>query len=152
MLLRTLIGSLVFTFVSAADWTVEITYCEEEPDGPPCDSHVVYVPNQSFAVFIQSEFEDDSIYLINLRLSVTSQTPLKIRSAGSAGYCPDSVFFCEGWHTITRSSPPFQYYYWQSLECAISGTDCLREQEIVFEPGEYQIRLYEKSFLASKAL
>ena len=144
MLLKAVIGSLVLTSFSAADWAVEITYCEEEPDGPPCDSHVAYVPNQSFAAFIQSPFQEDSIYLIELRLSMTSQTPLKIRSAGSATLSnPDCDFLFEGWHEITP-----MIYFWYSGECATSGTDCLREQEIIFEPGEYQIQLYNSSFFS----
>ncbi len=52
MLLRTVIGSLVFTFVSAADWTVEINSCEEFPT---CESAVTYVPGETFgAAFSES--------------------------------------------------------------------------------------------------
>ena len=83
MLLRTVIGSLVFTFVSAADWTVEILSCDESPS---CESAVTYIPGETFGAFV-SEPQSDVPYTYDLVLDVTNTTTLKLLSAGSC-LCP----------------------------------------------------------------
>ena len=79
MLLKTVIGLLVLTSVSAADWTVEIISCSESPI---CESALTYVPGESFGASV-SEPYPGAIYYYNLRLHVTNTTTLKLLSAGS---------------------------------------------------------------------
>ena len=83
MLLRTVIGFLILTSVSAADWTVEVDACSE---GPICESAVTYVPGVSFGASV-SEPYPGAISQYFLVLYVTKTTTLKLTSAGSCS-CP----------------------------------------------------------------
>ena len=135
MLLRTVIGSLVFTFASAADWTVEILSCDESPY---CENAVNYVPGETFGASV-SEPYPGAIDRYDLVLDVTNTTTLKLVSAGS---CP-----CPGRHV----SPELNYF-WVAEDCFFGGENCVYEEIIEVTPGSYFIELrYAGYFSISNA-
>jgi hypothetical protein len=123
MFLRTVIGSLVFTFVSAADWTVEILSCDEYPY---CESAVTYVPGETFGASV-TEPDPGAIFSYDLLLDVTKSTTLKFLSAGSCG--------CPGRHESNVG------YYWNAGDCFFFGENCVYEEIIEVTPGQYWIDL-----------
>ena len=130
MLLRTVIGSLVFTFVSAADWTVEILACDEYPY---CESVVTYVPGETFGAYV-SEPYPGAISEYFLVLYVTKTTTLKLVSAGSCS--------CPGRHISSLG------YSWDALDCYFSGENCVYEEIIEVTPGSYSIDLRYAGFFS----
>ena len=135
MLLRTVIGSLVFTSVSAADWTVEILSCSEEPF---CGDAVTYVPGEAFGASVTEPFPG-AIYRYELVLDVTNTTTLKLQSAGSCG--------CPGSHFSSALN-----YFWEALDCNFTGENCVYEEIIEVTPGSYFIDLlYAGYFSISNA-
>ena len=123
MLLKTIIGLLVLTSVSAADWTVEIISCDENPF---CESAVTYVPGETFRASV-SEPYPGSVYSYDLVLDVTNTTTLKLFSAGSCG-CPG------------RHSSDFGYS-WDARDCYYVGENCCYEEIFEVTPGSYFINL-----------
>ncbi len=132
MLLRTVIGSLVFTSVSAADWTVEIFSCNESPF---CESAVTYVPGETFSAFLQEPSPPGSISRYELVLDVTNTTTLKLQSAGSCD--------CPGEHLSFELN-----YFWIAFECYASGANCVYEEIIEVQPGSYFIDLRYAGFFS----
>ena len=127
MLLRTVIGSLVFTSVSAADWTVEIFSCNESPF---CESAVTYVPGETFSASVT---EMRNRY--DLVLDVTNTTTLKLQSAGACD--------CPGEHLSFDLN-----YFWMAFECYVSGANCVYEEIIEVQPGSYFIDLRYAGFFS----
>ena len=130
MLLKTVIGLLVLTSVSAADWTVEIISCSESPI---CESAVNYVPGQTFGASV-SEPNPGAIYRYDLMLDVTKTTTLKLISAGSC-ICPGSHFSNFG-------------YSWDAGDCYFNGENCVYEEIIEVTPGQYFINLRYAGFFS----
>ena len=134
MLLRTVIGSLVFTFVSGADWTVEILSCDEFPT---CESVVTYVPGEAFGASVY-EPSPGAVYSYDLELNVTNTTTLKLLSAGSCA--------CPGEHHSDLG------YFWDPRDCYYFGENCIYEEIIEVTPGSYSIYLrYAGYFSISNA-
>ena len=135
MLLKTVVGSLVLTSGSAADWTVEIDSCDEYPI---CEDVVSYIQGEIFGASL-TEPNIDAAYEYDLMLVVTSTTTLKFLSAGS---CP-----CPGSHTVFGLG-----YNWNAFDCYVNGINCVYEEIIEVEPGSYPISLrYEGYFSISNA-
>lgn len=136
MLLRTVIGSLVFTSVSAADWTVEILSCYESPF---CESAVTYVPGETFWASVTEPIYPTATWRYELVLDVTSTTTLKLQSAGSCQ--------CPGTHIGFDLN-----YFWNANDCFFDGANCLYEEIIEVQPGSYFIDLrYAGCFQISNA-
>ena len=134
MLLRTVIGSLVFTFVSAADWTVEILSCDESPF---CESAVTYVPGETFGATLR-EPQSGVAFAYDLLLNVPNTTTLKLLSAGSC--------FCPGNHSSSFG------YLWFADDCFFDYENCVYEETFELQPGSYEISLrYAGYFSISNA-
>ena len=123
MLIKTVIGLLVLTSVSVADWTVEIISCS---DSPICESAVTYVPGETFGASV-SEPYPGAIYSYDLVLNVTKTTTLKFLSAGSCD--------CPGGHGSDFG------YFWNPADCYLFGENCVYEEIIEMTPGSYSIFL-----------
>ena len=130
MLRRTVIGSLVLTSVSAADWTIEIFACDFFPS---CEDAVTYVPGETFVASL-SEPSSGAAYRYELLLEVTKTTTLKLISAGSC-ICPGSHFSNFG-------------YSWDAGDCYFNGENCVYEEIIEVTPGQYFIELHYAGFFS----
>ena len=134
MLLKAVIGLLVLTSVSAADWTVEILGCEEFPT---CESAVTYVPGETFGASL-SEPGSGAIYSYDLLLDVTKTTTLKFLSAGTCN--------CPGVHNGEFG------YFWRADDCYYFNDNCVYEEIIEITPDQYFIDLrYAGYFSISNA-
>ena len=135
MLLKTVIGLLVLTSVSAADWTVEIFTCDELPS---CESAVTYVPGETFVASVSEPLSPGAISSYDLGLDVTKTTTLKFVSAGSCN--------CPGRHESDVG------YLWDASDCYFVGENCVYEEIIEVQPGSYLIYLrYAGYFSISNA-
>ncbi|MEC8412449.1 MAG: hypothetical protein VXZ30_00280 [Planctomycetota bacterium] len=136
MLLKTVIGLLVLTSVSAADWTIEIFACDFFPS---CQDAVTYVPGETFVTSL-SEPSSGAAYRYELLLEVTKTTTLKFLSAGSCD--------CPGQHFVDVDSG----YFWRADDCYDDNENCVYEEIVEVTPGPYFIDLrYAGVFSISNA-
>ena len=134
MLLKAVIGLLVLTSVSAADWTVEVYSCNYTP---LCESAVTNVPGKFFGASVTQPYPGAS-FAYDLVLDVTSTTTLKFLSAGSSAE--------GGVHDSDVG------YFWNAFDCYDNGNNCVYEEIIEVEPGSYSIYLgYAGNFSISNA-